>query len=157
MLLASKGPHSLGPADRDLLDIVCSVTATAERYRGQILHAQAEIARRAGSSEIALGKARELCSLPSPQDRFNGLMVEALVLRSKGDLDGAMQRLRAARELSRGPNGNLECETAETLIQAGRLGEAKEVLDRLIFQGAKDGDELERIFFPVGDHIITFG
>ncbi len=157
MLLASKGPRSLGLPDRDLLEMVCSVAATTERYRGRVLHAQAEIARLAGSDEIALKKARELCSSSSPRDRFDGLMVEALVLRSRSDMDGSMQRLQAARELSAAPNVDLECETAETLIQAGRLQEAREVLDRLIAQGAKDGEALERVFYQLGTIALRSG
>jgi thioredoxin-like negative regulator of GroEL len=157
MLLASKGPLHLGPPDRDLLDIVCLVSAATERYRGRVLHAQAEIARRAGDDQVALQKAGELSLSSSPRDRFEGLMVEALVRRSKGDMDGSLQRLQAARELTVAMDGDLECETAETLIQAGRLPEAKEVLDRLISQGAKDGEVLERVFYQLGTIALRSG
>jgi tetratricopeptide (TPR) repeat protein len=39
----------------------------------------------------------------------------------------------------------------------GRLAEAKETLDHLFSQGAKDGEELERIFFQLGTVSLRSG
>ena len=150
MLLASKGPAALGAPDRDLRDIVASVPVTNERYRGRVLYAQAEVARGAGDLDAALLRAGELRSLPSDRDRFEGMVVEGLVLRAKGDHARSLQCLVGARPLADGGSVNLECEIAETMVQAGKLAEANEVLDRLITQGAKDGEELERIFYLLG-------
>jgi tetratricopeptide (TPR) repeat protein len=156
MLLASKGLQAMGPADRDLLSIVIAVTASTERYRGRITYAQAEGARRAGDPDLAFLKARELQAMPGARERSEGLIVEALVLRARGDLDGSMDLLGQASELSRGDVG-VQCETAETLIQADRLAEAREVLDRLVIQGNGDGEQLERIFYQLGTVSLRTG
>ncbi len=157
MLLASKGVAAMGPADKDLLDIVQAVRPEHERYRGRVLYAQAEVARRSGSLELALRKAQELCSSPSNKDRHDGLMVEALVLRSKGDHEASAARLRKAAELAEGNDIEVQCELAETFIQAGRMSEARELLEHLLAQGGGDGEQLERVFFQLGSVSLGSG
>ncbi len=157
MLLASKGAVSMGTPDRDLLDIVLAVSTEHERYRGRVLYAQAEVARRTGTHELALKKARELCSSQSDKDRHDGLIVEALVLREKGDHDCSVARLRQAAELAEGSDIELQCELSETLIRAGHHAEARELLERLLAQGGGDGEQLERIFFQLGSVSLCCG
>ncbi|MBI0583073.1 MAG: hypothetical protein ISF22_02470 [Methanomassiliicoccus sp.] len=155
MLLASKGMQSLGAPDRDLLDIVMSVPCS-ERYRGRVLQAQAETALRVGDLDLAAARATELLAMPGPRERFDGLMVEALVLRARGDHEGSLSCLHRAGELS-GPDVRLQCETAETFIMAGRYAEARDALDRLISHGAGDGEHLERIFYQLGTVSLRTG
>jgi tetratricopeptide (TPR) repeat protein len=158
MLLASKGYAALGPADKDLYDLVMAVPGASPRYRGRILLAQASVARSVGDRPQSLKKASELQSSPDPRDRYDGLLVEALVLRDQGDHAAALSKLGAAREI-RGPDdeASVECEVAETMMRAGRLKEAKEVLERLLGNGAGDGDALERIFFQLGTLSLRSG
>jgi tetratricopeptide (TPR) repeat protein len=150
MLLASKNVAALGVPDEDLFSIVISVPATNERYRGRILLAQAEVAWRSGNLAVATQKASELKASAQQQDRCNGLMIEGLILRSQGQMDRSLERLSEAKMLSGSATVVLECEMAETLIQAGRYSEAKTMLNSLISSDAKDGEDLERIFFQLG-------
>ena len=157
MLLASKGSMSMGTPDKDLLDIVLAISTEHERYRGRVLYAQADVARRTGANELALRKARELCSSSSDKDRHDGLIIEALVLREKDDPDGSVARLRQAAELVEGSDIELQCELSETLIRARRYAEARQLLEGLLAQGDGDGEQLERIFFQLGSVSLGAG
>ncbi|NLT37320.1 MAG: tetratricopeptide repeat protein [Methanomassiliicoccus sp.] len=157
MLLASKGAASMGMPDRDLLDIVMAVSTDHERYRGRVLYAQAEVARRTGNHELALVKAKELCSSSSDKERHDGMIIEALVLREKGDHDGSVGLLKRAAEMVDSNEIELQCELSDTLIRAGRHTEAKELLERLLTQGGGDGEQLERIFFQLGTVSLCCG
>jgi tetratricopeptide (TPR) repeat protein len=157
MLLASKGWGCMGAPDKDLLDIVMAVTPYNGRYRGRVLVAQAEVAWRTGAYDLALSKAKEISGSASGKERRDGLMVEAAVLRSRGDHDGAISKLRMAGELTEGNDVGLQCELAETLIQGGRCREAREVLERALVQGGEDGEQLERVFFQLGTVCVGCG
>ena len=56
-MVASRGIASLGTADRELLEMLMSLDNATERYRGRLVHAQAEVARRAGDLDLAIRKA----------------------------------------------------------------------------------------------------
>ncbi|MDW5564075.1 MAG: hypothetical protein SA339_12715 [Methanomassiliicoccus sp.] len=157
VMVASRGIAPLGPADRDLVQMLMAIVPSTDRYRGRVLYAQAEVARRSGDLDLASRKAGELRDAPSPQDRFNGLMTEALVLRTRGDHEGSLGLLRQAGREVQGEDVRVGCESAETLIQAGRYGEARLTLDRLISLGAADGDHLERIFYQLGTISLRIG
>jgi tetratricopeptide (TPR) repeat protein len=157
VMVASRGISSLGNADLELLHMLEAVNSSTERYRGRVLHAQAEVARRAGELNMAVKKAAELKAMPAPADRFNGLMIEALVLRATGDNDGSMAILREARTVCGCEGVTVECEIAETLIQAGLFREASATLDRVITLGAAEGDQLERIFYQLGTVALRLG
>lgn len=156
MLLAIKGAEALGRPDKDLLDTVLSVVPEQARYRGRILLAQGEVAWRTGAYDVAMEKARELCSSASDKERHDGLMIEAKVLRSKGDHEGAVGRIRQAEDIMEG-GPSLRCELAETLIQACRYREAREVLERTLAQGEGDGEQLERVFYQLGKVCLACG
>jgi tetratricopeptide (TPR) repeat protein len=156
-MVASRGIASLGTADRELLEMLMSLDNATERYRGRLVHAQAEVARRAGDLDLAIRKAVELRSSADPADRLNGLIVEALVRRGRGDADGSLSLLLAASENTRGEDVRIECEIAESLIQSGRYQEARGTLDRIIALGKADGDQLERIFFLLGTVSLRTG
>jgi tetratricopeptide (TPR) repeat protein len=115
------------------------------------------VARRAGDLDLAIRKAVELRSSADPADRLNGLIVEALVRRGRGDADGSLSLLLAASENTRGEDVRIECEIAESLIQSGRYQEARGTLDRIIALGKADGDQLERIFFLLGTVSLRTG
>ncbi len=151
MLLASKGAGLLPSADRDLLSIVSSVHCDSERYRGRVWYVQAEAARRVGDHGYCLEKAKALQGSSDLREVFNGLLVEGLLLRDQGQYDRSLSTLVKARDFQPEDSAiRLECEIADTLIPAARYQEAKEVLERLIASGVKDGDQLERIFFQLG-------
>lgn len=156
-MVASRGIAPLGMADRDLLDMLMSIVPSSDRYRGRVLCAQAEVARQAGDLELAASKAGELRAMPSPQDRFDGLMIEALVKRAKGEYENALALLHQAASECGGENVRTGCEVAETLIMAGRYAEARKTLDRMISLGIADGDQLERIFFQLGTVSLRLG
>lgn len=150
VMVASRGIASLGTADRELLEMLMGLDLATERYRGRLTYAQAEAARRAGDMDLAIRKAAELRSMADPADRLNGLMIEALVQRARGDPDGSLSLLRKASENARGEDVRIECEIAESLIQSGRYQEARGTLDHVIALGTADGDQLERIFYQLG-------
>jgi len=156
-MVGSKGVAPLGMADGELLKMLMSITPTSERYRGRVLHAQAEVARLAGDLELAMAKASELRAMPSPQDRFNGMMIEAIVLRARGQHDSSLALLQQATSEYGGEEVTAECEMAETLIQAGRYVEARTALDHAISLGVADGDQLERIFYQLGTVSLRLG
>ncbi|WP_019177748.1 tetratricopeptide repeat protein [Methanomassiliicoccus luminyensis] len=158
MLLSSRGSALLASADRDLMDIVWSFKEPSPRYRGRVLYAQAESARRAGEPDRALAKAEELLSSSDPRDRFDGAVVKGLALRERGDAGEALAALYAARDLHEGEaNIPLECDIAETLMLTGQPAEARVVLERLISGGVKDGELLERIFYQLGTISLRAG
>lgn len=156
-MVASRGIAPLGPADRDLLAMLMAIAPATERYRGRVLHAQAEVARRSGDLDLAVRKASELRAMPSPQDVLNGLMIEALVLRTRNDHEGSLALLNQARAVLGAEDVRVECEIAETLIQQGRFSEARTTLDHVISMGTADGDQLERIFYLLGTVSLRTG
>jgi len=157
VMVASRGITALGTADRDLLNMLMMIAPSTERYRGRILYAQAEVARRSGDLDLAAQKASELRAMSSPPDVINGLMTGALVLRARGDCDGSLALLRQAGGLTGGEDVRIGCEVAETLIQEGRYGEARTALDHVIAMGTADGDQLERIFYQLGTVSLRTG
>jgi hypothetical protein len=157
VMVASRGIAPLGEANKELLDMLMSIVPSTERYRGRILHAQAETARKMGEIEIAIRKAGELRAMPSPKDVFNGLMTEALILRARGDHEGSLSLLRQAQGLIDEGSVMVECEMADTLIQSGRYDEARSTLDHVISAGTADGDQLERIFYQLGTVSLRTG
>ncbi len=149
MLVSSKAHLLLPWADRDLLDILLRITPS-ERYRGRVLAAQAKAALRAGDLDVALERAEELQASPSPLERLDGIAAEGLVMRAKGDHDRAYALLMRVREEIPETDVRLECDIAETLLLAGRLPEARGVLEALLSGGVREGDQLERIFYLLG-------
>ena len=68
-------------------------------------------------------------------------MVEALVLRSRGDMDGSMRAIEGRPRAFDGPGRGPGVRDGGD-ADPGRAAcqEAREVLDRLIAQGARDGE-----------------
>jgi len=149
MMIASKAPLLLAQADRDLLEVISAVVPS-ERYRGRVLAAQARTALHAGELDLALAKARELQASPVPAERMEGIVVEGLVERGRGDHARAYALLTRARDEAPEPDLRLECDIAETLLQAGRLAEAQGALENLLASGVREGDQLERVFYLLG-------
>ena len=156
MLLSSKANVLLANADRDLHLIFASVTPS-ERYRGRVLFAQAQAALRAGELNAALDRSRELQSSTVPGERVNGITMEGLVMREKGELTRAYALLERVRDELPEPSVLLECEIAETLIRAERLPEARGVLENLLTGEVREADQLERIFYLLGMTYLRSG
>ena len=149
MLLSSKANALLVDADQDLHSIFSSVIPS-ERYRGRVLFAQARAALQAGELDAALDRARELQSSTMPEERINGITMEGLVMREKGELTRAYALLDRARDELPETSVRLECEIAETLMRAERLPEATGVLENLLTGEVREADQLERIFYLLG-------
>lgn len=150
MLVSSKGHYLLGLADPDLFSILNQMAPPAERYRGKVLHVQAYTALRAGELGQALSRARELQGLEDTENKVDGMVIEGLVLKVQGHLDQAHGLLVRARDELDEVRVSLECEIAETLLQAGRLPEARATLERMLTGGVRDAEGLERIYYLLG-------
>ena len=156
MLLSSKANLLLSTADKDLHSIFMSVVPS-ERYRGKVLFAQARAAIRAGELDYALERGRELQASTVPEEKLNGIVMEGLVMREKGELDRAYALLVRAREDMSETSARLECEIAETLMRAERLPEARAVLEGLLANEVREADQLEHIFYQLGMTYLRSG
>ncbi len=156
MLLSSKANALLATPDEDLHTIFSSVVPS-ERYRGKVLFAQARAALHAGELDYALERARELQASAMPGEKLNGVVMEGLVFRENGELDRAYALLVRAREDSTEASAQLECEIAETLMRAGRMPEARAVLENILAEGVREADQLEHIFYQLGMAYLRSG
>ncbi|MDD1769123.1 MAG: tetratricopeptide repeat protein [Methanomassiliicoccales archaeon] len=157
MLVGSRWQQLISNGDPDLYSIVSRIENPSEKYRGKIHYVQAEIARRAGNHEASLKTARQMESSDDARERFDGLFVDGLLSIDANDHQKAYDTLASARGLlTDGTDARLECEVAEALMNMGRYGEARRLLETVMSRrsGKSDSDSVDRVYYQLG--MISF-
>lgn len=161
MLITSRSKDLLANADEDLLSILNGIADPSKKYAGQIWLFIAEVARKTGHLEYAEKALNMLALQGNPQDVILGKIIQGRILLSKGDLNGALELLREARQRfgENDQNAELDCDIADALIGLGKLNEAREVLMKVISVKTKkqDPELLDRALYQLGVAYLKMG
>ena len=152
MLISMNGQEMVKQSDEDLYGISLILPEPSIRYVSKVNRFRTEVALWSGHGEECLKLIEVLFDPEDISDRVFTLSVRGRLLIQRGDAEGALVHLYEARALSQGKDVALDCTISRALLDAGRLEEAKALLEGLLPETARstNGTKLPEIQFLLG-------